>query len=358
MLKRLFGATLILAGLLLLLATALPFIRGNEWWVRIWDFPRAQVTVLLLVVGAGMVATFPIRKPFNAIFLAALGLAAAYQAWRVHPYTPLHGVEAIQAESCDDASRLRILVANVLMGNEDAESVLGLVRTLGPDMVLLLETNHWWDSRLNKLRPDYPHVVAHPQDDSYGMHLFSRLPLVNPRVRFLLEDYVPSIVTRVRLRSGEEIDFHGVHPMPPPLDDTDERDAELLLVARQVHEDPLPAVVAGDLNDVAWSRTTRRFQEISGLLDPRIGRGLYPTFNADWPLLRWPLDHIFFEEEFVLLDLKVLPDIGSDHFPVYVSLCHQPGAAAVHTEPAPDPDDLRDAKRAIREGREEANEPE
>jgi endonuclease/exonuclease/phosphatase (EEP) superfamily protein YafD len=358
MLKRIFRATLILAGALLLLATALPFIPGNEWWVRIWDFPRAQITFLLLVVGAGMLATFPIRKPFNAIFLAALGLATAYQAWRVHPYTPLHGVEAIQSEACDDASRLRILVANVLMGNEDAEPVLGLVRTLEPDMVLLLETDRWWDSRLAKLRPDYPHVVAHPQDDSYGMHLFSRLPLVDPRVRFLLEDYVPSIVTRVRLRSGEEIDFHGVHPMPPPLDDTDERDAELLLVARQVHEDPLPAVVAGDLNDVAWSRTTRRFQEISGLLDPRIGRGLYPTFNADWPLLRWPLDHIFFEEEFVLLDLKVLPDIGSDHFPVYVSLCHQPGAAAVQTEPAPDAGDLRDAKRSIREGREEAGEPE
>ncbi|UEM19802.1 endonuclease/exonuclease/phosphatase family protein [Skermanella mucosa] len=244
------------------------------------------------------------------------------------------------------------------MGNENAEPVLKLVRALGPDMVLLLETDRWWDLQLTRLWSEYSYVVAHPQDDSYGMHLLSRLRLVDPRVRFLLEDYVPSIVTRVQLRSGEEIDFHGVHPKPPPLDDTEERDAELLLVGRQVHRDPLPAVVAGDLNDVAWSRTTRQFQEISSLLDPRIGRGLYPTFNAHWPLLRWPLDHVFFEEEFVLLDLKVLPGIGSDHFPVYVSLCHRPGAAAVQAEPAPDPDDLQDAERSIREGREEAGEPE
>ena len=358
MLKRIFALMLILAGVLLLLATALPFIRSNEWWVRIWDFPRAQILVLLLLVGAGMLAVFPIRKPFTALALTALGIAAVYQAWRIYPYTPLHEVEAIQVRSCDDASRLSILVANVLMGNENAEPVLKLVRALGPDMVLLLETDRWWDLQLTRLWSEYSYVVAHPQDDSYGMHLLSRLRLVDPRVRFLLEDYVPSIVTRVQLRSGEEIDFHGVHPKPPPLDDTEERDAELLLVGRQVHRDPLPAVVAGDLNDVAWSRTTRQFQEISSLLDPRIGRGLYPTFNAHWPLLRWPLDHVFFEEEFVLLDLKVLPGVGSDHFPVYVSLCHRPGAAAVQAEPAPDPDDLQGAERSIREGREEAGEPE
>jgi endonuclease/exonuclease/phosphatase (EEP) superfamily protein YafD len=358
MLKRAFRVALVLFGVLLLLATALPLIRADEWWIRIWDFPRTQIAVLLFLVGTGIVAAFEVRRPGVPAFLAALGIAAIYQVWRIYPYTPLHEVEAIQARSCDEASRLRIVVTNVLIDNKNIGRVLELVRQTRPDMVLLLETDRWWDLQLTRLWADYPYVVAQPQDDSYGMHLFSRLRLVDPQVRFLLEDYVPSILTRVELRSGEEVDFHGVHPMPPPLDDTEERDAELLLVGRQVHEGTRPAVVAGDLNDVAWSRTTRQFQEISGLLDPRIGRGLYPTFNADWPLLRWPLDHVFFEEEFMLLDLKVLPDIGSDHFPIYVALCHRPDAAAVQAEPAPDPDDLEDAEEKIKEGREEAREPE
>jgi endonuclease/exonuclease/phosphatase (EEP) superfamily protein YafD len=358
MLKQVVRAALVLFGALLLLATALPLIRSDEWWIRIWDFPRAQIAVLLLMVCAGAAAAFPIRRPAPAVFMAMLGTAAAWQGWSIHPYTPLHPVEAIQARSCDEASRLRLMVANVLIDNGNAAPLLELVRRIHPDMVLLLETDGRWDRHLAPLEADYPHIVARPQDDSYGMHLFSRLRLVEPRIRFLLEGYVPSIATRVILRSGQEIDFHGVHPMPPPLDDTQERDAELLLVGRQVYEQARSAVVAGDLNDVAWSRTTRQFQEISGLLDPRIGRGLYPTFNADWPLLRWPLDHVFFEDGFTLLDLRVLPDIGSDHFPIYVALCHRPEAAATQAEPAAEPEDLRDAQEAIEKGREEAGEPE
>jgi endonuclease/exonuclease/phosphatase (EEP) superfamily protein YafD len=98
-------------------------------------------------------------------------------------------------------------------------------------------------------------------------------------------------------------------------------------VAREVAATRTPAIVAGDLNDVAWSRTNQLFQEVSGLLDPRVGRGLYSTYNANWWLLRWPLDHIFFEPSFRVQGLRRMGHIGSDHFPVVISLCHDGGAA-------------------------------
>jgi endonuclease/exonuclease/phosphatase (EEP) superfamily protein YafD len=230
-----------------------------------------------------------------------------------------------------------------------------MTRRLEPDVLLAMETDAWWDRELSALEGDYPHRVREPLENTYGMHLFSKLELVDPEVRHLLEDDVPSIHAGIRLRSGAVIEFHGVHPKPPDVDqDTAERDAELLIVGREVRKHGGAAIVAGDLNDVAWSRTNRLFQEISGLLDPRIGRGLFSTFNARWPLLRWPLDHVFFDETLALIELRRMGRIGSDHFPIYIALCHKPEAAARQSAPQPDAEDEQEADEAIEEGRQDA----
>jgi hypothetical protein len=131
----------------------------------------------------------------------------------------------------------------------------------------------------------------------------------------------------------------------------------LLITAREVRETAAPSIVAGDLNDVAWSRTTRLFQDTGGLLDPRIGRGPYPTYNANWPLLRWPLDHVLFEREFGLIDFRALGDIGSDHFPIYAALCQAPAGNGRREPPPREPEDVEAAReRSTQEGREEARE--
>jgi len=167
--------------------------------------------------------------------------------------------------------------------------------------------------------------------------LYSRLKLIDPDIKFLVENDIPSIHTGVELRSEERISLHCLHPRPPhpPTDqDATERDAELLIVGRAVKETDEPALVAGDLNDVAWSHTTKLFQKISGLLDPRIGRGMYNTFDATNPLLRWPLDHVFHSNHFKLVALKRLPHFGSDHFPMYIELSYEPEAEAQQPEPS------------------------
>jgi endonuclease/exonuclease/phosphatase (EEP) superfamily protein YafD len=178
------------------------------------------------------------------------------------------------------------------------------------------------------------------------------LELRSPEVRFLLEDDVPSMRTSVRLRSGDWIDFYGIHPRPPkPQQDTEDRDAEILLVGKEVKANGRPAIVAGDLNDVAWSNTTRLFQRISGTLDPRVGRGMFSTFHAKYPIFRWPLDHVFLEESFTLSEMKRLGFFGSDHFPVLTELCFKPKAKQRQEAPAADEDDREEAEEKIHEGK-------
>jgi hypothetical protein len=61
------------------LTTFLPFIRRGYWWVRIWDFPRAQIAAIGLVDLAALV----LIGSFDALqgwLVAALALAVGYQA--------------------------------------------------------------------------------------------------------------------------------------------------------------------------------------------------------------------------------------------------------------------------------------
>ena len=106
----------------------------------------------------------------------------------------------------------------------------------------------------------------------------------------------------------------------------------------------------GDLNDVAWSRTTRLFQRISGLLDPRVGRRYVNTFHADYPLLRWSLDHVFHSTDFALVAMQRLPHIGSDHFPIYVVLQTGRVFEQVQQELEQSAADEQEAQQTIEEG--------
>jgi endonuclease/exonuclease/phosphatase (EEP) superfamily protein YafD len=138
-----------------------------------------------------------------------------------------------------------------------------------------------------------------------------------------------------------------VHPNPPrPGEDTTKRDGELVLVGREVHDDE-SVIVLGDMNDVGWSRTTRLFQKVSNLLDPRKGRGLYPTFNAKSSIWRYPLDHLFHSDDFRLVTIQTLPPIGSDHLPLSVELSHEPSAKEEQTAPTLDSDDRDDAADTV-----------
>src|SRR5687768_2298680 len=74
------------------------------------------------------------------------------------------------------------------------------------------------------------------------------------------------------------------------------------------------------------------FQDASGLLDRRVGRGSYNTFHAKLPFLRFPLDHCFHSSHFRLVDFRRLAYYGSDHFPVFIKLSYEPDALLAQDE--------------------------
>lgn len=300
-------------------------IRRDEWWFRGADFPRLQILFVGLVALAGLLFINAEWTSVRELLLLGVIAAVAYQLKMVLPYTPVWKKQVlhVRQDQLNVEQQISLLVANVLTPNHKYHLLLEQINRLQPDVVLTLETDQVWQEALKPIEADYPYRVAVPQDNLYGMHLYSRLPLADTEVKFILSDETPSIHATIRLRSGLSVQLYCLHPKPPsPTEAKDStlRDAELLIVGDQIKDIDESCIVMGDLNDVAWSRTTRLFQRISGLLDPRVGRYFMNTFHADYPLLRWSLDHIFHSTDFGLVEMKRLPHIGSDHFPIYVVL--------------------------------------
>ncbi|MFC3457555.1 endonuclease/exonuclease/phosphatase family protein [Massilia haematophila] len=310
---------------LILLATLLPLSRRAEWVIRDLDFPRLQIAFIALATLVAQFTLLDLDEPASLALAVVTAACLLYQAWWIFPYTRVYPNEVKAALGVDEAERLRILTANVLTPNRNADGLIALIRQHRPDVFVTLESDGWWQARLDTLAADYPHALKCPLDNLYGMHVYSRLPLEDTAIQFLVEDDIPSMHALVVLESGRKVRMHFLHPAPPSPtehDESTERDAELLVVAKSVAGLETPVVVAGDLNDVAWSVTTRLFRKISGLLDPRIGRGMFNTFHAGIPLLRWPLDHLFHSKHFTLSFIQRLPKFGSDHFPMLVELAY------------------------------------
>ncbi len=314
-----------LFALALVAVTLLPLSRSVAWWVRMWDFPRAQAAAGLAVALplVGLVLPDPWRWPLAAACLACL----VYQVARILPYTPAFPREMGMAAP-DPSRDVTLLAANVLMENTDHGRLRALIAEVDPDVLLLMETDAAWVEAVAPELARYATVLRAPRDDHYGMVFATRLDADARMVR-LTEDETPAAFAVLTDADGARLRVVGLHPQPPvPGVDTEERDAQLFYAARfaRAAEDPLVAL--GDFNDAAWSDTTRAFKRVGGYLDPRVGRGFFASFHADNPLLRAPIDQFFARGPVVVTDFRLGPHIGSDHFPLIARIRVDPDAAA------------------------------
>ena len=244
-----FVVLLIVTSLLVTL-TALPILRAEVWWVRALAFPRLQIVATTLVVLLLDLWLLYTGCPWSWWLVGAALACLAWQAWWIWPYTRLHKIEVQPAGRSGGERRLRLLSANVLGSNRRADGFLELVRDNDPDIVLTLESNAWWQQRLDELEAEYPHTIKCPLENLYGMHVYSRLPLSETRVDYLVRDDVPSMHACITLRSGDKVRAHFLHPKPPSPTEaktSSGRDAELVIVARSMAEDSAPTIIAGDL---------------------------------------------------------------------------------------------------------------
>ncbi len=322
------------------------------WWIRIFDFPRLQIAVLT-VIFVCLRLVIGLKYQWDWIVLVLLAISLAVDFYRIIPYTRLVGTEVSKIRGSElDSISVKIVSLNVKQKNRAHSRVLDMLTEVSPSVVMLLETDEIWQRNLKSLKQQYPYTVEVPQDNTYGILFFSKLPIINHQVKNLVDEKVPSLFVTLDLGDSRSMELIGLHPRPPrPAEGhSTQRDGELSIVAKHMRDNKdRPIIVIGDFNDVAWSHTTRLFKRVSGALDPRVGRGLFSTFPVNYPLFRFPLDHTFFSKQIGLVEIQRLGDVGSDHFPMFLEIGLLQSPIDRPTEHA-DQEDLKENKEMIEAG--------
>ncbi|RTR06329.1 endonuclease/exonuclease/phosphatase family protein [Halomonas nitroreducens] len=357
--------------LLMVVVSVLPMIPSGQWWVRLWEFPRLQLTWALVVplVLLAMLAGWNRPRKEHAAWLAVILATGGWQLSHILPFTPVWptAVPAAEIRPGGDRTTFKVLSANVNYTNDRYTEVLAMVRREDPDLLLLIEVDRGWAEGLTPLDQHYAHRIGEVRGEGLGIVLWSRFPVLEQEVKHLVSERRPSIFVTLDVPGIGPVRYVGTHPVPPGLrdrissnDETTERrdsrvrDAELMLVARHVQQDADNRwIVTGDFNDVAWSDGTLLFADLSDLKDPRRGRQLLNSYHAERLLWRYPIDHLFVSDGFHLVDLNRVRVHGSDHFAVTATLAV---AQKDQAKPGASAEEEQKAREMVEEGAEDAAE--
>jgi endonuclease/exonuclease/phosphatase (EEP) superfamily protein YafD len=316
----------VIALLLLLSSTLSILINTENRYLKYLDFPRIQyfiASIILIVIALLSIKKWRWNDYLIGVSLLCVLLINGFYLinYTVLVSTKVYSTENIKTTDC----KISLLISNVKMSNTNSKLLLDLIKLKKPNVLLVMEVNKRWNDELKVLNKDYPYSQRAINEVTYGMILFSKFPLQNVEVNYLQNKNVPSFNINISIENDKIFSFHAVHPVPPTHfkklpDNEGQREKALKKLGQSVMNGQFPTIVAGDFNDVVWSRVDDLMGTTNILNDVRVGRGFYNSFDATNFLIRWPLDHVFVTKEFRLKKLERLTKIGSDHFPIFVEL--------------------------------------
>jgi len=295
------------------LLVALLFGDQLHWTLALLPHFTVQI-FLVLAVLAGAAFFFRAWKPM-AGFLVLMLVAG----WPLLPFF-LTGTPEPPARD------LSVGTMNVFVSNRDHAAALAAIREKQPDVMLVLETNRRWRTELEQLRDIYPYIVDRPQEDAFGITLLSKLK--PEKVAFLnLGEFSQRSVEAVFTIGGKKVHFIGSHPIPPSSrEGTWRRDQQLRALANHISVlgEDAHVILAGDFNTTPFSSVFQEVLAKARLRDSALGFGYQPTWPHGLPVFWIPIDHVLVSPDLWVAERTVGPAVGSDHYPVWVTLGFAP----------------------------------
>lgn len=308
--QRVVTSATVIAALL----TAASWLGSYGWAPELLTHFRAQFVIGALAIAILAVA---VRRPRIALMAA---LIAAANAWPMLPYLLPRAITAQASERS-----VRVMFANVHIGNHDYDTLRALVQTEQPDILGLAEVDESWLTALSALRSEFPYSVLRPQADAYGLALFSRLPLRELHSAIDVQEGVQvAIVAEAEMANGH-VTVIVAHPMSPVSPaSAAARNTQLRSISGMIKADRNHGqILIGDLNTTPWSPHYALLETDANLVNAARGRGYQPTWPAwtpGWGGFRIPIDHCLLSEGIEVQQFRTGPEIGSDHLPLIVDV--------------------------------------
>ncbi len=189
-----------------------------------------------------------------------------------------------------------------------------------PDILILQEVNKAWVAKIEEIENVLPYKFIRSREDNFGIAVYSQYPFDSSEVIYPGTSDIPSIKAVFSIEQ-KKISLITSHPLPPVTNNHyKSRNSQLEARSQISKEVETPLILIGDLNLTMWSSNYKILEEYSTLLNTRKGYGILPTWPANNPLFMIPIDHCLVSSEFVVLDMLVAENIGSDHLPIIVTL--------------------------------------
>lgn len=305
---------------------SLHFINSKYWIFVIPIYFSRQLSAILAILVGLKILIDPQLSVVDITILSIAATLAIYHLYRFFPYTRFANKEVMDTTG-SESQNITLIVSNVLQSNDSYSKLTKVIAKYTPDLLIGLETDKEWIEHIKNNNTDIlPYSIEVPRDDTYGMCIFSKYPLNKVQIKEVTD--VPSIACDIKMNGEtDNIRLYVLHPRPPIPPESRysfNKNKEQAVLSHAIKaEGRDKVIVAGDINDVAWSRHTQEFLKRSQLKDPRKGRKSLNSFPTQMPMLGFPLDQVYCSDQFKIASFKRLEGIDSDHYPIYVQLGYE-----------------------------------
>ena len=311
---KLFNGAFIVLSLGLAVA-ALAYALPQPWWLELFTH-----FIMQYAVGAVVFLLYYLLKKKRAQAL----LSATYLVGTLLVLAPyLHG-QSPDSNTTLSTQKVTAIFSNTHYSSVSVLDLAELIQQQQPEFVFLAELGAGQFAELRELVPEYSGLLTEGGRDPWAHPVSYLAPTsVGEIGKTVLYFDTLSPAIEVVAPKYPDLRLLAVHIFPPRSARTvGLRDTALKNIAQHASKQE-NLVVLGDLNITNFSPPFARMLREGGLSDVRVGRGVLSSWPTVLPtLFGIPIDHALAKGAWQICEFERGPNIGSDHFPLIVTLCY------------------------------------